>query len=446
MQQVQKEEIPYFKYCQKLGGVQRKDIYVSPTKAATFLHLIKHRCDKDSALRFAQRRICKWDTTIKQDGPSNCRILKPKENKEKRIHGWQNIGMEMFYENKDTVADINQLELDQDNDTIQKEIEKNEMKLKNDFKNKIAHLQQFYRELNQKYSFSRSDPNFKEKITMAKLDLIHNRNQPIKYLKTKGMKYIELYNEFNQNKKLKGNGIFNKLHVFNQLRTDDCKVKEKLLSELYKQKKENQSVNHKELQHDVHIYDNIEEQSEQMLKIIEQTNDFSMNLRKNEHKLTVSQKAIAFAEDFNRTKYLFNYSSKNQMQKMFEIPEIPQIPQSTQSIKLKKHFSSPSSFDDHFDNCLNQYAHEVLEYQQEMQDKEITTENLQKMLQKRENLRFSQMRKVSKTSHSHQPSIHLDFSKVKCQHQSSRDRESTKAGNSFNIKQRSYLVSPFSKS
>lgn len=46
----------------------------------------------------------------------------------------------MFYENKDTIADINQLELDKDNDAIQKEIEKNEMKLKNDFKNKIAHL------------------------------------------------------------------------------------------------------------------------------------------------------------------------------------------------------------------------------------------------------------------------------------------------------------------
>lgn len=35
---------------------------------------------------------------------------------------------------------------------------------------------------------------------MAKLDLISQRNQPIKYLKTKGMKYIELYNEFNKNK------------------------------------------------------------------------------------------------------------------------------------------------------------------------------------------------------------------------------------------------------
>ncbi|CAD8081043.1 unnamed protein product [Paramecium primaurelia] len=444
MQQIQKEEIPYFKYCQKLGGVQRRDLYVSPTKAATFLHLIKNRCDKDTALRFTQRRICKWDTTIKQDGPSKCRILRPKENKEKRIHGWQNIGLEMFYENKDTIADINQLHLDQDNDTIQKEIEKNEMKLKNDFKNKIAHLQQFYKELNQKYSFSSSDPNFKEKITMAKLDLISKRNQPIKYLKTKGMKYIELFNEINQNKKLDDHDLFNRLHVFNQLRTDDFKVKEKLLSDLYKQKKETQNINHKELQHNIHIYDNIQEQSEQMLKIIDQNNDFSMNLRKNKQKLIVSQKTIAFAEDFNKTKYIFNYSSKNQMQKMFEIPEIPQIPQSTESIKLRKHFSSPQSLDDHFDNCLNQYAHEVLEYQQEMLDKDITTENIEKMLQKRENLICSQIRKVSKTSHSHQPSIHLELSKN--QQQSSRDKESTKTGNSFNIKQRSYLVSPFSKS
>ncbi|CAK87568.1 unnamed protein product (macronuclear) [Paramecium tetraurelia] len=413
------------------------------------------RCDKDTALRFTQRRICKWDTTIKQDGPSTCRILRPKENKEvtlltlsiqKRIHGWQNIGLEMYYENKDTVADIHQLQLDQDNDLIQREIEKNEMRLKNDFKNKIAHLQQFYRELNQKYSFSSSDPNFKEKITNAKLDLISKRNQPIKYLKTKGMKYIELFNEISQNKKLADHGLFNRLQVFNQLRTDDCKVKEKLLGELYKQKKESQSLHHKELQHNIQIYDNIEEQSGQMLKIIDQNNDFSMSLRKNQQKLIVSQRTIAFAEDFNRTKYLFNYSSKNQMQKMFEIPEIAQIPQSTESIKLRKHFSSPQSLDDHFDNCLNQFAHEVLEYQQEMLDKDITTCNIEKMLQKRENLRCSQIRKVSKTSHSHQPSIHLEFSKVKCQHQSTRDKESTKAGNSFNIKQRSYLVSPFSKS
>lgn len=32
------------------------------------------------------------------------------------------------------------MDLDFDNDTIQREIEKNEMKLKNDFKNKIVHL------------------------------------------------------------------------------------------------------------------------------------------------------------------------------------------------------------------------------------------------------------------------------------------------------------------
>jgi len=50
---------------------------------------------------------------------------------------------------------------------------------------------------------------------MAKLDLISKRNQPIKYLKTKGMKYIELFNEINQNKKIDDHDLFNRLHVFN---------------------------------------------------------------------------------------------------------------------------------------------------------------------------------------------------------------------------------------
>ncbi|CAD8206047.1 unnamed protein product [Paramecium octaurelia] len=449
MQSIEKEEIPYFKFCQKLGGVKMKDIYISPTKAATFLHLINNKCPKQTALQFAQRRICKWDTTIKMDGPSTCRILKPKDNRDKRINGWQNIGMEMYYDNKATVADKNQLELDFDNDAIQKQIEKNEMKLKNDFKNKIVHLQQFYRDLNQKYSFNSNDPDFKTKIKKAKFDLLNSRNLPVKYFKAKGMKYIEIYNELN--KRMTNNskdGLLKRLRVFNQLRTDQYRVKEKSMADLYKQKKENYSPTHKELQHDVKIYDNMEEQSEQMLKIIDQSNEFSMKLKQKDQKVGVSQKAIVFAEDFNRTKYIFNLTKQNQMQKMFEIPEMPQllIPQSSSSIRLKKNLSSPMSMDEQFDSCLNQYAHEVLEYQQEMLDKEISTDNIEKLLQEKESLRCSQMRKVSKTYHSPQPSSRLDSSKqMRNQQLSSRDRESTKAGNSFHLKSRTYAVSPFCK-
>ncbi|CAD8208470.1 unnamed protein product [Paramecium pentaurelia] len=445
-----KEEIPYFKFCQKLGGVKMKDIYISPTKAATFLHLINNKCPKQTALQFAQRRICKWDTTIKMDGPSTCRILKPKDSKDKRINGWQNIGLEMYYDNKATIADKNQLELDFDNDAIQKQIEKNEMKLKNDFKNKIAHLQQFYRDLNKKYCFNSNDPDFKNKIRKAKFDLLNNRNLPIKYFKTKGMKYIEIYNELNKkNTNDISEGLLKRLRVFNQLRTDQYRVKEKSMADIYRQKKENQSPIHKELQHDVNIYDNMEEQSEQMLKIIDQSNEFSMKLKKNEQKPVVSQKAIVFAEDFNRAKYLFNLTKQNQMQKMFEIPEVPQlvIPQSSQSIRLMKNLSSPTSLDEQFDNCLNQYAREVIEYQQEIIEKEISTDNIEKLLQEKEILRCSQMRKVSRTYHSPQPSVHLDSSRqMRYQQQlSSRDRESTKAGNSFHLKSRTYAVSPFCK-
>ncbi|CAD8179734.1 unnamed protein product [Paramecium octaurelia] len=450
MQSIEKEEIPYFKFCQKLGGVKMKDIYISPTKAATFLHLINNKCPKQTAIQFAQRRICKWDTTIKMDGPSTCRILKPKDNKDKRINGWQNVGLEMYYDNKTTVADKNQLELDFDNDAIQKQIEKNEMKLKNDFKNKIAHLQQFYKDLNQKYCFNSSDPDFKNKISKAKLDLLKSRNQSIKYFKTKGMKYIEIYNE--SNKKSANNntteGLLKRMRVFNQLRTDQYRVKEKSMADIYKQKKENQSPTQKELQHDINIYDNMEQQSEQMLKIIDQSNEFSMKLRRNEQKPIVSQKALVFADDFNRAKYLFNLTKQNQIQKMFEIPEGPQlvIPQSSQSIRLKKNLSSPTSLDEQFDNCLTQYAREVLEYQQELQEKEISTDNIEKLLQGKEILRCSQMRKVSRTYHSPQPSVRLDSSRQLRQQQlSSRDRESTKAGNSIHQKSRTYAVSPFCK-
>jgi hypothetical protein len=71
------------------------------------------------------------------------------------------------------------MDLDFDNDTIQREIEKNEMKLKNDFKNKIVHLQEFYRELNRKYCFNVNDPGFREKVKKSKLDLLNSRNIPI---------------------------------------------------------------------------------------------------------------------------------------------------------------------------------------------------------------------------------------------------------------------------
>ncbi|CAD8119590.1 unnamed protein product [Paramecium sonneborni] len=427
-----------------------KDIYISPTKAATFLHLINNKCPKQTAIQFAQRRLCKWDTTTKLDGPSTCRILKPKDNKDKRINGWQNIVMEMYYDNKATIADKNQLELDFDNDAIQKQIEKNEMKLKNDFKNKIAHLQQFYRDLNQKYCFNPNDPDFKNKIRKAKFDLLNSRNSPIKYFKDKGMKYIEIYNELNKmNKNDTSDGLLKRLRVFNQVRTDKYRVKEKSMGEIYRQRKENQSPIHKELQHDINIYGNMEEQSEQMLKVIDQSNEFSMKLKRNEQKPGVSQKAIVFAEDFNRAKYLFNLTKQNQMQKMFEIPEIPQLmrPQSNSSIRLRKNLSqSPLSLDEQFDSCLNQYAHEVLEYQQEIYDKEISTDNIERLLQQKESLKCNQMRKISKTYHTPQASIRLDSSRyIRNQQMSSRERDSTKAGNSSHLKSRIYAVSPFCK-
>ena len=45
---------------------------MSPTKAATYLHLRdyvhqiykKNKCSKEAAMRFARRRVCKWDRTI----------------------------------------------------------------------------------------------------------------------------------------------------------------------------------------------------------------------------------------------------------------------------------------------------------------------------------------------------------------------------------------------
>lgn len=60
------------------------------------------------------------------------------------------------------------------------------------------------------------------------------------------MKYIELYNEMRNNPSLKRDGLFNRLHVFNSLRTEDYKIKEKSLTELYRPKKEFHSLPHKE--------------------------------------------------------------------------------------------------------------------------------------------------------------------------------------------------------
>lgn len=77
----------------------------------------------------------------------------------------------MFYENQETIADLKQLELDVENDFIQKQIEKNEGRLKSDFKTKIANLQQFYSELSAKYRFDSKDPNFKDIVVKAKEDL-----------------------------------------------------------------------------------------------------------------------------------------------------------------------------------------------------------------------------------------------------------------------------------
>ncbi|CAD8124219.1 unnamed protein product [Paramecium sonneborni] len=405
----QREETPYFQECQKLGGIQQKDIYLSPTKAATYLYLLNH-CDKNVAMKFAKRRICKWDTTIEQDGPATCRILVPVQKKEKCINGWQNVGYEVFYQNRDTIADQKQLNLDYENDKIQQQLENNEQMLTNDFKQQMKNLAKFYQELNKKYRLNVHDPDFKERVQIAKEQLQRQRNKPLQYFKKDGVKFVELLHELNQADK-RQHTVLDRFKAFNQLKASQFKIKEKLPEKLY-----NKTTN--------------DEDSTPMNrnKLMKKSHKFLGQTCRNvtdafKMKFQIKDKSFRLSKQFD------NYN-----------PSIIKI-QSQSSISFHK--KNKTDNEEYLEIQLEKFANKMISPQTNVQ--EINTDNINKLIENKSNLKQLCLKKIKQkvliTQSEHRSKTEKQDSDCNALFSSrSRDKDSTKASIIF---KRSQLLTSF---
>ncbi|CAD8194925.1 unnamed protein product [Paramecium pentaurelia] len=405
----QREETPYFRDCQKLGGIQQKDIYLSPTKAATYLYLLNH-CDKSIAMQFAKRRVCKWDTTIEQDGPANCRILVPVQKREKCINGWQNVGYEVFYQNKDTIADQKQLNLDYENDEIQQQLENNERMLTNDFKYQMKNLAKFYKELNQKYRLNIQDSDFKERVQKAKEQLQRQRNKPLQYFKKDGVKFVELLHELNQADK-RQHTLLERFKAFNQLKASQFRIKEKLPEKLY-----NKTTN--------------DEDSTPMNrnKLLKKSCKFLGQTSRNVTD-TLKMKFQLKDKSYHMSKQFDNYT-----------PNLLKV-QSQSSISFHK--KNKTDNEEYLDLQLKKFANRMIQPQSNVQ--EINTENINRLIENKSNLKQLCLKKIQSkallTQSEHRSKTERLESDCNALFTSrSRDKDSTKASIIF---KRSQLLTSF---
>ncbi|CAD8176864.1 unnamed protein product [Paramecium pentaurelia] len=83
-----KEDVPLFGQCTKFK--ERSKNLISIDRVIQFLFLKANNVDRKTALQFANRRLCKIDSTRKYDGPVSYRFMKTSKQLLGSINGWQN--------------------------------------------------------------------------------------------------------------------------------------------------------------------------------------------------------------------------------------------------------------------------------------------------------------------------------------------------------------------
>ena len=122
---------------------QNKDIAFQ--RAMMYLKLKDEGCSKKSALRFASKRVCRSDSTIKYDGPSQFRKLKVNHKEDSlQINGWMNTELQYDMGNRfrNGVKEITR-EADDVENTLGRDIKALVDHKKLEFHNELMDLNQF---------------------------------------------------------------------------------------------------------------------------------------------------------------------------------------------------------------------------------------------------------------------------------------------------------------
>lgn len=129
--------------------------------AIAYLKMRSDGCPRNPALIYCQKTTCRFDSTKTKDGPSTFRKLKlRKEKNPVTENGWYNV-MPMYDLGKGYTTSIKEIIQDPDNDLLDKNLgdfDKN----KDEFKDKVHFLYEYYSELVDKASIINLKKKFKK--------------------------------------------------------------------------------------------------------------------------------------------------------------------------------------------------------------------------------------------------------------------------------------------
>ncbi|CAD8114504.1 unnamed protein product [Paramecium sonneborni] len=157
-------------------------------RALVFLKLLDNSCPREDALKFCKKRICRFDTTRKMEGPPKFRLIRNATTS----RGWifpEEIKYDLGknYERPKTEEDK----------AFQKFFQSNKLKIVQEQQQQVEVVNKFMKEidgqLNMKYGNLKE---LKKKISDVRIKQEEYRNTPVNYLKFQGQRFIQLYEVF----------------------------------------------------------------------------------------------------------------------------------------------------------------------------------------------------------------------------------------------------------
>ncbi|CAD8096806.1 unnamed protein product [Paramecium sonneborni] len=157
-------------------------------RALVFLKLLDNSCPREEALKFCKKRICRFDTTKKMEGPPKFRLIRNATTS----RGWifpEEIKYDLGknYERPKTEEDR----------AFQKFFQSNKLKIVQEQQQQVEVVNKFMKEidgqLNMKYGNLKE---LKKKIKDVRIKQEEYRNTPVNYLKFQGQRFIQLYEVF----------------------------------------------------------------------------------------------------------------------------------------------------------------------------------------------------------------------------------------------------------
>lgn len=286
---------------------------------------------------FSQRRICKFDSTQKHDGPPGCRKLKIHPPTSQKLNGWQNVGGELSYEYENGwKTKVDQICIDsQHMDQIQRHFQAKEEQIKHDYKARIQYLKNYFKEIDENYKIEKS--NLPESIKKFRSRYRQSREELKPYMKYKGCKFYEVLPMLRDRSDQQT--LVKDFKAFQPLTDLKLKEKAKFLDDLFKHLNKHKRVTQE------HSDEDEVEQAEQELADPEQVK------LKRAFSQMIHQDVEAAAQEFNQEQYLFEVKDVNSFGQQIRMNKLHSI--------MDKMFQSHHTFN----KDLQGYAYGRLKHQ-----------------------------------------------------------------------------------